>query len=371
MHVRTRLTANFTVLANCLAQRRGSAVTVGVAAYILSLPDGAPVSIKALAAHFSEGEILLARALNELVQDGYLERRVERVGGGRIRTRTYFHDVPVPVSVPEPVPEPVPVPVSVPEPVQPAPDLRPAPAPDPTPAPGAVPGPATGPDPDRDRDRGPDPDPDRPPPSGSGGGRKHPLAPVNLPGAWRPAGHCESRPPSEAAERVEPVEPVARAVPAPRAVAARPALPRPSGEVRALLTGLRRRDPRLLLSEGEIAALAPAVGDWLNRGATGEAVAETLTAGLPAVFERRPARILAYRLGHWNAPVAPEPAPRPVVVPMQNCDGCDRAFRAPRPGICGPCTQGSAHSVGHPGRAASSARMAGNRRRERPMTICQ
>ena len=43
IHVRTRLTADFTVIANALAQRRGSAVTVGVATYILSLPDGAPV----------------------------------------------------------------------------------------------------------------------------------------------------------------------------------------------------------------------------------------------------------------------------------------------------------------------------------------
>uniref|UniRef100_UPI0019055550 DUF433 domain-containing protein n=1 Tax=Streptomyces adelaidensis TaxID=2796465 RepID=UPI0019055550 len=33
IHVRTRLTADFTVISNALAQRRGSAVTVGVAAY--------------------------------------------------------------------------------------------------------------------------------------------------------------------------------------------------------------------------------------------------------------------------------------------------------------------------------------------------
>ncbi|WP_052682100.1 hypothetical protein [Saccharothrix sp. ST-888] len=36
---------------------------MGVAVYILSLPDGAPVTVKALAAHFREGELLLARAL--------------------------------------------------------------------------------------------------------------------------------------------------------------------------------------------------------------------------------------------------------------------------------------------------------------------
>ena len=94
IHVRTRLTADFTVISNALAQRRGSAVTIGVAAYILSLPDGSPVSIAALCAHFSEGEILISRALRELEAAGYLERRRERTPTGPIRTRTYFHDIP-------------------------------------------------------------------------------------------------------------------------------------------------------------------------------------------------------------------------------------------------------------------------------------
>ncbi|AXG55972.1 hypothetical protein SLCG_4817 [Streptomyces lincolnensis] len=94
IHVRTRLTADFTVIANALVQRRGSAVTVGVAAYILSLPDGAIVSIAALCAHFDEGEILISRALRELESAGYLERRRERGPDGQVRTRTYFYDVP-------------------------------------------------------------------------------------------------------------------------------------------------------------------------------------------------------------------------------------------------------------------------------------
>jgi hypothetical protein len=94
IHVRTRLTADFTVIANALVQRRGSAVTVGVAAYILSLPDGALASIAALCAHFDEGEILISRALRELEAAGYLERRRERGPDGQVRTRTYFYDVP-------------------------------------------------------------------------------------------------------------------------------------------------------------------------------------------------------------------------------------------------------------------------------------
>ncbi|KFF94830.1 hypothetical protein IQ62_45420 [Streptomyces scabiei] len=94
IHVRTRLTADFTVISNALAQRRGSAVTVGVAVYILSLPDGTPVSITALCEHFDEGEILISRALRELEAAGYLERRRERTPAGKIRTRTYFYNVP-------------------------------------------------------------------------------------------------------------------------------------------------------------------------------------------------------------------------------------------------------------------------------------
>ncbi|NUL08027.1 hypothetical protein HRW07_33455, partial [Streptomyces lunaelactis] len=104
IHVRTRLTADFTVIANALAQRRGSAVTVGVAAYILSLPDGAPVRIDALCEHFTEGEILISRALRELEADGYLERRRERGLGGVLRTRTFFYDVPRGAEPEPPVP---------------------------------------------------------------------------------------------------------------------------------------------------------------------------------------------------------------------------------------------------------------------------
>ncbi|MFI1360456.1 hypothetical protein ACH4TV_43810 [Streptomyces sp. NPDC020898] len=94
IHVRTRLAANFTVIANALAQRRGSAVTIGVAAYILSVPDGAPISIAALCAHFDEGEILISRALRELETAGYLERRKVRGPNGKVRTQTFFYDVP-------------------------------------------------------------------------------------------------------------------------------------------------------------------------------------------------------------------------------------------------------------------------------------
>ncbi|MGX1271408.1 hypothetical protein [Streptomyces phaeoluteigriseus] len=124
IHVRTRLTADFTVISNALLQRRCSAITVGVAAYILSLPDGAPVSITALCEHFTEGEILISRALRELESAGYLDRRRERTASGKIRTRTYFYDVPggAPCGAPDPEPD------GWPEPPKPCRPRKPAPA---------------------------------------------------------------------------------------------------------------------------------------------------------------------------------------------------------------------------------------------------
>ncbi|MFG3116835.1 hypothetical protein ACGF4C_20845 [Streptomyces sp. NPDC048197] len=242
IHIRTRQTSHFTVLANRLAQRAGSAVTVGVAAYILSLPDGAPITIAALCAHFAEGKKVIAEALRELEDEGWLERRIERGPGGRIITRTFAYDLPG--AEPEPAAAPAPVPVPVPEPTT---EQEPTP-------------------------------------------------------------------------------------------------PAPAPEATDLLTRLPHRDRRLLLSEREITALAPAVTDWLDRGAAPQEITEALTSGLPARLNRRPARLLAHRLSALRPPsrTSPPPQPeRPPVVPLQNCDGCDRAFRADRPGHCRDCRSAS------------------------------
>ncbi|MFD7696511.1 hypothetical protein [Streptomyces sp. NPDC059805] len=251
IHVRTRLTADFTVLSNALVQRRGSAVTIGVAAYISSLPDGSPVSIAALCAHFSEGEILISRALRELEAAGYLERRRERTPKGQVRTRTFFHDVPA----------------------------------------------------------GRDPD-DRP------RSRKT----VRVPDAQDDA---PSPVPTPA-----PAPPPAPADADPQAV--------------AVLSSLRRIDPRLILSASEAARLAPAVAAWLAAGVRPREITEVLTARLPERFRARPAGVLAFRLRETPLPAPPLPsqaAPpeRPAVPPFQTCDGCERAFRAPHPGRCRDC----------------------------------
>ncbi|WP_315986817.1 hypothetical protein [Streptomyces sp. Isolate_219] len=111
-----------------------------------------------------------------------------------------------------------------------------------------------------------------------------------------------------------------------------------------LLTRLPHRDRRLLLSEREITALAPAVTDWLDRGVPPREITTALTTGLPARLNRRPARLLAHLLVALRPPACtspPQEADRTPVVPLQNCDGCDRAFRADRPGRCRGCRASS------------------------------
>ncbi|MGK5448709.1 helix-turn-helix domain-containing protein, partial [Streptomyces radiopugnans] len=111
----------------------------------------------------------------------------------------------------------------------------------------------------------------------------------------------------------------------------------------AILAELRRDDPRLLLSERDVTRLAPAVTAWLERGAAPDAVRRTLAAGLPAEPLRHPAALPAHRLTALlppHLPAAPPPASRPPRPdPLQNCDGCDRAFRAPAPGLCRDCRE--------------------------------
>ncbi|WP_432098300.1 helix-turn-helix domain-containing protein [Streptomyces sp. WAC 04229] len=127
-----------------------------------------------------------------------------------------------------------------------------------------------------------------------------------------------------------------------------PAVPQPSCTAPALLqaavevlTGLRRRDPRLLLSATDAEHLAPGVAAWLEREVTPTAVRHALTANLPDEPLIRPAALLAHRLTAQLPPPPPfrppaslAPAPRN---PLQTCDGCDRAFRAPEPGRCRDC----------------------------------
>ncbi|PJE98242.1 DNA-binding protein [Streptomyces carminius] len=263
VHVTARHTERFTVVGNHLAQHRELSLTaIGLAVHIQSLPAGARVDIRTLAARFPEGETRVAAALRELEAHGYLERRRERLPSGRIVTRTVSYGNPGAAHTARP-----PRPPRTAEPAPPP--LAPRAVP-PVPAPPSPPSP-------------PLPEPDAP---------EHPVR------------H-------------------------------RTAV--------ALLAGLRRDDTRLLLSERDVRRLAPAVTAWLERGAAPDAVRRTLTAGLPAEPLRHPAALLAHRLTALLPPPLPAaspaevPPPRPRPVPLQNCDGCDRAFRSPDPGRCRDC----------------------------------
>ncbi|MET7766484.1 hypothetical protein ABZS71_32565 [Streptomyces sp. NPDC005393] len=296
IHVRTRLTADFTVIANALAQRRGSAVTIGVAAYILSLPDGAPVSIAALCEHFTEGEILISRALRELEDAGYLERRRERGPGGVIRTRTYFYDIPR-WEVPTP-PPPTP-----PRPRRPLAEETPARTPAGT--------------------RGTDAAPDAAPASTTTGPAPAPVADPE-PGA--PPTHETRAAPTATPLSVPPPQPPS-------------SLAEADEQAVAILASLRIADPRLILSRREVAELAPAVTQWLAAGVGPAQITAALTGRLPDQFLARPSRILRFRL---SEPPLAVPAPAalpstPAVLPWQTCDGCERAFRAAEPGRCRDC----------------------------------
>lgn len=113
-------------------------------------------------------------------------------------------------------------------------------------------------------------------------------------------------------------------------------------EAEDLLARLRADDPRLLLAHKDVKRLAPGVMAWLERGADPEAVRQVLAGDLPVPL-RHPAGLIAHRLQASLPPHLPvAPAPRPVrrPDPLQNCDGCERAFRAPEPGRCRDCPPG-------------------------------
>jgi hypothetical protein len=260
IHDNTRHTTRFTVIGNHLAQHPElSGLAIGLAVHIQSLPTGARVDIKTLAARFPEGPTRIAAALRELETHGYLRRTRVRTPGGRIVTRTVS---------------------------------------------------------------------------------------CNQPGHHGPgtASDTPSRPTRRPAPAKRPPRKLLPAVP-------QPAYPSPTllRTATDLLAGLRRHDPRLLLSVTDAEHLAPGVAAWLERDLVPSAVQHALTADLPPEDLRRPAALLAHRLAAQLPPPPPfrVPAPPPDVRhPLQNCEGCDHAFRSPAPGRCRACR--SSHDGGHP-----------------------
>ncbi|MFI9600719.1 helix-turn-helix domain-containing protein [Streptomyces sp. NPDC052043] len=281
VHDNTRHTTRFTVIGNHLAQHRAlSLLAIGLAVHLQSLPKGARVDIKSLTARFPEGATRIAAALRELESYGYLRRLRERAPGGRIVTRTISCNQP-----------------------------------------------AAG----RHHHAEASPsDPDT-----------APEAPDRPAAAAPKQEKCEkqaTRETSGAHETRAPRKPL-------------PAVPRPAYPASALLKAatdlladLRRHDARLLLSGCDTAHLAPGVAAWLEREVGPAAVRHALTADLPPEGLRRPAAVLAHRLTAQlppPLPFRPPAAPPPVRHPLQTCEGCDRAFRAPEPGRCRDCRTSS------------------------------
>ncbi|WP_329290187.1 helix-turn-helix domain-containing protein [Streptomyces sp. NBC_01455] len=163
----------------------------------------------------------------------------------------------------------------------------------------------------------------------------------NQPGRGREEEPARSAPSRPAAARKREERAPRRPLPAvPRPVCPAPALLRTATD---LLGDLRRHDPRLLLSACDTAHLAPGVAAWLERDVSPGAVRHALTSDLPPEGLRRPAALLAHRLAAQLPPPPPFRAPaRPPGVrhPLQTCDGCERAFRAPEPGRCRACRSG-------------------------------
>ncbi|MGW7076962.1 helix-turn-helix domain-containing protein [Streptomyces sp. NPDC054866] len=152
--------------------------------------------------------------------------------------------------------------------------------------------------------------------------------------------------PRAAAQRHSHPPPEINVTPAPHARPKQPrplpAVPHPAFPASALLqqatdllADLRHEDPRLLLSARDTAHLAPGVAAWLEREVAPTSVRHALTHDLPPEGPRRPAALLAHRLTALLPP--PFHGPPPARHPLQNCDTCDRAFRAPEPGRCRDC----------------------------------
>ncbi|MEU8564955.1 hypothetical protein AB0C45_26205 [Streptomyces cyaneofuscatus] len=286
IHIAIPHTSRFTIVGNHLAQHAElSLVAIGIGVHIQSLPVGSLVGIKALTARFAEGEMRIAAALRELEAHGYLRRAHVRLANGRMATRTVFCNQPGALERAGRVVVAPKVPPAVPEEAPAAPEEPPAPPP------------------------APEPDP--------------------VP---------ESHPPVRVPPRTAP-KPPRRPLPQPRELT-----PELRQTASAILADLRNHAEALVLSEADVEELVPGVAAWLEREVRPDAIRHALTTDLPKP-PKYPAKIVRHRLTVLLPPQLPgaeELAPaarRPLVIPLQNCDGCDRAFRSREPGHC-RCCQG-------------------------------
>ncbi|WP_393058497.1 helix-turn-helix domain-containing protein [Streptomyces sp. LN549] len=281
IHVNVRHSSGFVIIGNHLAQHDGlSLIAIGLAVHIQSLPAGAKVGIKVLTDRFPESEARITAALHELEATGYLHRSRVRLPDGRVVTRTVSYNRPdtaaPPVSTPRTAPEQ-------------APKAAQTPPESPTVA----------------------PPPDEPSPA--------PAATVRVPAPTAP----RTPPPP---------------LPQPHAPTAQL-----TQTAAAVLADLRRHAPQLTIAERDIEALTPGIATWLERHTHPATIRHALTNDLPNPV-KHPAKFLRHRITTLLPPPLPgttdltsPPHRRTITIPLQNCDTCDRAFRATDPGHCRDC----------------------------------
>ncbi|MFE9461852.1 hypothetical protein [Streptomyces californicus] len=332
VHITLPHTDRFTVVGNHLAQHPELSLTaIGLAVRIQSLPRGTDISIKTFAAQCREGERLIASCLRELETCGYLQRSRERRSNGRITTRTLYcnHPAALTAHYAQARPGTLPRHSSLPH-HRSAPAAHPehhaVAAPAPVPAPGPAPARTESSAPAQEATPEATPVPAQNP------------APEPVPG--QPAPMPRSAP-------LVP-HPTARKPPA-------PPLPHPGTPTQqlthaatALLSDLRRHTPELTLSAADIGNLAPAVAAWLERETHPDSIRHALTTDLPQPL-RHPAKLLKHRLTALLPPPLPSAdnlaapaAHRPAVIPMRNCDGCERGIRSLAPALCRDCREARA-----------------------------
>ncbi|WP_369357730.1 helix-turn-helix domain-containing protein [Streptomyces sp. cg2] len=85
----------YTIVGDHLAQHHELSLgAIGLAVYILSLPEGSQVDIRSLSKRFPEGRERIASGLRELERHGYLKRVTKRLDDGRLVTVTTSYNNP-------------------------------------------------------------------------------------------------------------------------------------------------------------------------------------------------------------------------------------------------------------------------------------
>ena len=90
MIIRAEKNKNYSVICNkCIRDKNISARSKGIFTYIMTLPDGWIIRREEIYQHFTEGRDALAKAFNELVKKGYIEKKYIHSNDGKIKGYEY------------------------------------------------------------------------------------------------------------------------------------------------------------------------------------------------------------------------------------------------------------------------------------------